>query len=109
MELTYDVCQYQLGRMMYSIKGNTCHDSKDLSTYFALIKCLFSALHHNVMLADFAPCGAGYIRAELCLRVQVICSCKVQAPLEYHRTFISKPPRFIAILPHIMGYSIFEQ
>ena len=51
-------------------------------------------MNNDVVLAYFAPCGAGHIGAELCSRVHVACSSKVVEPLECHRTFIFSTSTF---------------
>ena len=73
---------------MQPVKRRAARGSEGLTAYFALITCFFAAVNNDVVLADFAPCGAGHVRAELLSRVHVVCSSEVWEPLECHRTFI---------------------
>jgi hypothetical protein len=79
---------HPIRRTVQAEKGCTDRGGKGLTAYFALVTCFFAAVNNNGVLASFAPCGAGYIRAELLSRVHVACSSKVVEPLECHRTFI---------------------
>jgi len=63
--------------MVQAVERCTARGSEGLTTYFALVTCFFAAVNNDVVLADFAPCGAGHVRAELSLRVHVACSSKV--------------------------------
>jgi hypothetical protein len=74
--------------MMQPVKRCAGCGGEGLTAYFALVTSFFAAVNNDVVLADFASCGAGHIRAELLSRVHVACSSKVVEPLECHRTFI---------------------
>jgi len=88
-----------LHRVVQAIKCCPCCCCKGFIAYFTLVTCFFSAANNYILLTDFAPCGAGHIRAKWFSRVHVACS----HWYGYHKSATGpsffQPPRFIGVLP----------
>ena len=80
---------------------NACPDVWGAAT------CFFSTVNNYILLTDFAPWGAGHIRAKLFSRVHVACSNWYKCHKSATGPSFFQPPHFIGVLPSIGIYAKF--